>query len=86
MRGIEEEGARQRETKMEVFVHSQVALYILNQKREAIAEIEQKFSLKVVILEDDDLIPPDFNINPKVPSKSPHTDSKSNSRNKSQNL
>ena len=83
LRGIEEEGARQRVTKMEVFVHSQVALYVLNQKREAIAEIEQKFNLKVIILEDDDLIPPDFNINPKITSKPAQMNSKSNARNKS---
>jgi ribonuclease E len=68
---------------MEVFVHSQVALYVLNQKREAIAEIEQKFDLKIIILEDDDLIPPDFNINPKAAGKSTKTSPKSNSRNKS---
>jgi ribonuclease E len=82
LRGIEEEGARQRTTKLEVFVHSQVALYVLNQKREAIAEIEKKFTLKIIILEDDDLIPPDFNINSKIPSKQTQMNPKSNSRNK----
>jgi ribonuclease E len=83
LRGIEEEGARQRTNKMEVFVHSQVALYVLNQKREAIAEIEQKFNLKVIILEDDDLIPPDFNINPRITGKPAKINPKPNSRNKS---
>ena len=85
LRGIEEEGARQRVANMEVFVHSQVALYVLNQKREAIAEIEQKFNLKIIILEDDDLIPPDFNINPKTTGKPTKTVPKSNSQNKSKN-
>ena len=82
LRGIEEEGARQRTTTMEVFVHSQVALYVLNHKREAIAEIEQKFNLKVVVLEDDDLIPPDFNLNPKVIGKPGQMEAKSNPSNK----
>ena len=83
LRGIEEEGARQRVKKMEVFVHSQVALYVLNQKREAIADIEQKFDVKVIILEDDNLIPPDFSINRNITDKSLQTGSKSKSRNKS---
>jgi len=63
LRGIEEEGARQRAKEMEVFVHSQVALYLLNFKREAVADIEQKFEIKIIVLEDDNLISPDFNIN-----------------------
>jgi len=83
LRGIEEEGARQRVKKMEVFVHSQVALYVLNQKREAIADIEQKFDVKVIILEDDNLIPPDFSINRNITNKSLQAGSKSKSRNKS---
>ncbi|MDP6257733.1 MAG: ribonuclease E/G, partial [Rhodospirillales bacterium] len=69
LRGIEEEGARQRAKEMEVFVHSQVALYILNEKRDAVVEIEQKFKIKVVIMVDDSLIPPDFNINRTVTNK-----------------
>ncbi|MBT3989017.1 MAG: ribonuclease E/G [Rhodospirillaceae bacterium] len=76
LRGVEEEGARQRVKEIEVFVHSQVALYILNQKREAIAEIEQKFEIKVIILEDDNLIPPDYSINRTVTNKQANADSR----------
>ncbi|MDP7100915.1 MAG: Rne/Rng family ribonuclease, partial [Rhodospirillales bacterium] len=77
LRGIEEEGARQRAKEMEVFVHSQVALYILNEKRDAVAEIEQKFEIKVVIMVDDGLIPPDFNINRTVTNKQANAKAKS---------
>ncbi len=77
LRGIEEEGTRQRAKEMEVFVHSQVALYMLNHKREAIAEIEQKFEIKIVILEDDGLIPPDFNINRTITNKQAGAEAKS---------
>jgi ribonuclease E len=80
LRGIEEEGARQRVKEMEVFVHSQVALYILNHKREAIAEIEQKFELKIIILEDDSLIPPDFSINKSVTNKQAQNESRNDNR------
>ena len=82
LRGIEEEGARQRVKKMEVFVHSQVALYVLNQKRETIADIEQKFNVKVIILEDDNLIPPDFSINRNITDKSLQAGSKSRNKSK----
>ena len=83
LRGMEEEGARQRSNKMEIVVHSQVALYVLNHKREAIAEIEQKFNFKIIILEDDSLIPPAFTINQNVTEQPPQTSSKTNSKNKS---
>ena len=81
-RGIEEEAAQKRIKIMDVFVHSQVALYILNHKREAINEIEKKFDMSVIILEDDNLIPPIFSINRKTASKSSHDSPKANSRNK----
>ncbi|MBT7957329.1 MAG: Rne/Rng family ribonuclease [Rhodospirillaceae bacterium] len=76
LRGIEEEGTRQRAKEMEVFVHSQVALYILNEKRDAVAEIEQKFEIKVVIMGDDGLIPPDFNINRTITNKQANAEAK----------
>jgi len=76
LRGVEEEGARQRAKEMEVFVHSQVALYILNEKRDAVAEIEQKFEIKIVVMGDDGLIPPDFNINRTITNKQANAEAK----------
>ncbi|MDP6925713.1 MAG: ribonuclease E/G, partial [Rhodospirillales bacterium] len=63
LRGVEEEGARNRSSEIEVQVHSQVALYILNHKREALADIESKFGIRVVVGQDDGLIPPEYEIN-----------------------
>jgi ribonuclease E len=82
LRGIEEEGSQKRLKIIDVFVHSQVALYILNHKREAINEIEKKFDLKIIILEDDNLIPPIFSINRKTTAKSIHGNPKENPRNR----
>jgi len=80
LRGIEEEGTLQRLKEIEISVHSQVALYLLNQKRDAIREIEQKFLLKVIVFVDDNLIPPDFNINQQKSEKSNQTRSKHKSQ------
>ena len=62
LRGIEEEGADLKTSEIEVSVPSEVALFMLNQKREAIAEIEKKFKFKVIISEDVNLIPPLYTI------------------------
>lgn len=63
LRAVEEECARNRSKEIEVLIHSQVALFILNQKRDALAEIEGKYSVRVVIGQDDNLIPPEYKIN-----------------------
>jgi len=82
LRGIEEECASQKNKELQVSVHSQVALYVLNQKREAIAEIEKKFNLKVIVLEDDNLIPPEFSINRGITEKSAQTSPETRPKNK----
>ncbi|MCP5368986.1 MAG: Rne/Rng family ribonuclease, partial [Hyphomicrobiales bacterium] len=58
LRAIEEEGLRRRAEEITVFVPTEVALYILNNKREALAEIEQKYEFSVRLENDDSLIPP----------------------------
>ncbi|MEK9677277.1 MAG: ribonuclease E/G [Rhodospirillaceae bacterium] len=62
LRGIEEEGVRGRASEIDVAVPSEAALYILNHKRAALSEIEQKFDIKIVLSEDATLIPPAYNI------------------------
>jgi len=62
LRGIEEECAKKTAAEMNVSLPTQAALYILNHKREALAEIEHKFKTKIVISEDDTLIPPAFTV------------------------
>jgi ribonuclease E len=60
LRAIEEEGVRHRSTEVTVAVHPNIALYILNQKRTALAEIEARYGFRVLLTGDENLIPPVF--------------------------
>ena len=60
LRAIEEEGIRKRSTTLNVFVQSDIALYILNQKRATLEEIQTRHGITVFISRDDTLIPPDY--------------------------
>jgi ribonuclease E len=62
LRAIEEEGARGRSAEICVYVPTAVALYILNQKRESLAQIETRYGLRVTLGRDDSLIPPNFRL------------------------
>ena len=62
MRAIEEEGIRGRRTHIAVHVPSEVGLYILNQKRSNLTEIEASYKLRVEIRTDNDLLAPAFEI------------------------
>jgi len=62
LRAIEEEGARARSAEICVYVPTSVALYILNQKRDSLAQIEVRYGLKVIVGRDDALIPPNFRL------------------------
>ena len=60
LRAIEEEGVRKRGARpSRVTVPTAVALYILNHKRGALAEIETRHHLRVTVAADDSLIPPE---------------------------
>src|SRR5439155_1164538 len=45
-----------------IYVPTTVALYMLNQKRESLAQIEARYGIKVVVARDDSLIPPSFRL------------------------
>ena len=60
LRAFEEEGIRKRSSEVTVAAPTAVALYILNQKREALTGIEQRYGLRILLAADDSLIPPDF--------------------------
>jgi len=60
LRAIEEEGIRNRSSALTIGVPTAVALYILNNKRAALAELEQRHNLRLTIGGDDTLIPPDY--------------------------
>jgi len=62
LRSIEEEGIRRRSAEICVYVPTTVALYVLNQKRESLTQIEARYAVSVIIARDDALIPPNFRL------------------------
>jgi ribonuclease E len=62
LRAIEEEGIRRRSAEICIYVPTAVALYVLNQKREALAQIELRYGFRVTVAHDDTLIPPAFRL------------------------
>jgi ribonuclease E len=62
LRSIEEEGMRRRSAEICVYVPTTVALYILNQKRDSLVQLETRYSLRVQVARDDALIPPAFRL------------------------
>ena len=74
LRGIEEEGAKRRAAEIVVHAAPQVALYILNHKRERLAEIETRYGMRVLCLGDDTQMTSQFRIDrvrAQVPSEAP---------------
>ena len=55
LRAIEEEGVRRRASEIAVSVPPNVALYLLNQKRHSLSEIEQRYGFTVIVEADEDL-------------------------------
>jgi ribonuclease E len=62
LRAIEEEGIRRRTAEIAVFVPTHVALYLLNQKRDALTGIEKRYGFRVMVGQDDSLIPPAYRL------------------------
>src|SRR3546814_16202306 len=62
LRAVEEEGIRKRSGEIKVYVPTDIALYILNDKREALAEIEQRYGFNLLLARDDTLIAPNFRL------------------------
>ena len=60
LRVIEEEAMRKRNNEITMHVPTEVALYILNQKRDLLTKIEADYDVKFFLLNDDTLIPPDY--------------------------
>ena len=55
LRGIEEEGIKNRSSKINVFIPTDIAIYILNQKRQMLVNLEQKYKMEVIISADDSI-------------------------------
>jgi ribonuclease E len=62
LRSIEEEGMRRRSVEVCVYVPTTVALYILNHKRDSLAQLETRYGVHVLLARDDSLIPPAFRL------------------------
>lgn len=55
LRMIEEEGIKNRSSKINVYVPSETAIYLLNQKRQMLVSLEQKYKMGIVISADDSI-------------------------------
>ena len=62
LRAIEEEGIRERSSAVTVAVPSAVGLYVLNQKRDVLRAIEERYGFEVTFSSDDSLIVPAFRL------------------------
>ncbi len=62
LRAIEEEGIRDRASEITVSVPAEVAIYLLNHKRERISDIERRYVMRVIVAADNSLVPPDYKI------------------------
>jgi ribonuclease E len=78
LRAIEEEGIRGRADRITVHVQTAVALYILNQKRGSLADLESRYGFSVIMEADDSLIPPDHRIE-RLGEVKPRTDGEADS-------
>ncbi|MFS3135011.1 Rne/Rng family ribonuclease [Gluconacetobacter sacchari] len=62
LRAVEEEGARRRAAEITVHVAAEIALYVLNNKRAWLDEIEKRHKMRVVFSPDASLLPPQLRI------------------------
>jgi ribonuclease E len=62
LRAIEEEGIRDRSAEITVSASAEVALYLLNHKRDRIGDMERRYVMRVILAADSSLVPPDFRI------------------------
>ncbi len=64
LRGLEQEATRGRYKRMQINVPPNVALYLLNDKRDHVLSIEERFSMRVTVAADGELLAPAFTIEP----------------------
>lgn len=62
LRAIEEEAIEQKADEFMLTVPTAISLYILNQKRKLLQELEARWNISVRFSQDDTLIPPDYRI------------------------
>ena len=62
LRSLEEEGIRSRAAQVFLTVPNEIALYILNQKREMLADIERRYGFTVFVRVDEELAPTGYKL------------------------
>lgn len=62
LRAIEEEALRKRSTEMAVSMPGEAALYMLNQKRSKLHDLEMRYGIKILIVADNSIMAPSFSI------------------------
>lgn len=55
LRGIEEEGIKNRTARLNVYIPMDIAIYLLNQKRQMLLNLEQRYNMEVIISADDSI-------------------------------
>ena len=71
LRAIEDEGMKERSSAILVKTSPTVALYVLNQKRHTLQQIEARYDFSVTVDADDSLIPPEHRIERLKPRTTP---------------
>ncbi|MCX2561095.1 Rne/Rng family ribonuclease [Acetobacter farinalis] len=69
LRAVEEEGARRRASAITVHVAAEIAFYVLNNKRDWLAEIEQRHQMEILFAADATLPVPEIRIERRQPPK-----------------
>ncbi|MEC9250284.1 MAG: ribonuclease E/G, partial [Pseudomonadota bacterium] len=62
LRGLEQEGTRGRAKAIRISVPTAIALYLLNEKRDHLLSIEERFEMRIMVAANDHLTAPTFNI------------------------
>ena len=70
MRAVEDEGLRGKSDEFTIILPTQVAIYLLNHKRDALADVERRYGVRVIVAADESLIAPQHRIER---SKDPRT-------------
>ena len=62
LRALEEEAIKEKASQLNIFVPTEIAFYILNNKRDALQTIESSWKVSICLLRDDELVPPDYRL------------------------
>ncbi|EKE09900.1 MAG: hypothetical protein ACD_16C00100G0062 [uncultured bacterium] len=62
LRAIEEEALQQKASSLVVHIPTPITLYLLNQKKKVLQELENKWNISIKFSQDDSLTPPDYRL------------------------